>query len=375
MCEYISKILGLFEYLCWVSVYSIPEALIPLLFVFSFIACLIPHMADRIEYHNTGPINNFIQPIHSNPFGHELTGDLSKDSQTQINPRTQPQEFIYSVQCSLYKFDTANNSWTNLENSRNCVVQLYKIQGKSFVSASLKRSGTKFFEYSITSKLYFVNLDDHLYQLNDRNSTKDEIWGISFLVRNDGMNFANKFENLIQYELGPEDPFDTLIDPLHSVIRSDNICEEPISLNANEITLLSLPLQIALESGNVIEGHYWLNLLCGLPESHRKFVFDNKLTGNNIFNSSLLSVRIENLEENDHKIVEINVPVGITINSLKEIFFIRFGIRRELQKWMSDDNIFIGDDVVDFKLGSFQCIYLLILSRQPLNLKDRLLIH
>ena len=321
-------------------------------------------------HHITAHNNNIIPTLSSNPFGHEhLTSLLSKDSQTPINPRTQLQEFIYSVQCSLYKFDTTNNSWTNLENSRNCVVQLYKIQGKSIVSASLKRSGTKFFEYSITSKLYFVNLDDYLYQLNDRNNTKDEIWGISFLVRNDGMNFANKFEDLIQYELGPKDSLDKLIDPLLSVIRSDNICEEPISLSADELTLLSLPLQMALESGNVIEGHYWLNLLCGLPESHRKFVFDNKAAGNNV-STSLLSVLVENLDENDQKVVEINVPVGITINALKEIFFIRFGIRRELQKWITDENICIGNDVVDFKLGSFQSIYLLILSRQSLILKD-----
>ena len=321
-------------------------------------------MAARIEQH-TIP-NNFTQ----SSFGHEhLPNVLSKDSQTQINPRTQ-QEFIYSVQCSLYKFDTTNNTWTNLENSRNCVVQLYKILGKSIVSASLKRSGTKFFEYSITSKLYFVNLDDYLYQLNDRNSSKDEIWGISFLVRNDGMNFANKFEDLIQYEIGPDNYQDTIIETLHPTIRSDNICEEEISLCAEELTLLSLPLQLALESGNVIEGHYWLRILCGLPETHRKFVFDHKSSGS-VLNISLLSIVVENLDENDPKIVEINVPPGITINALKEIFFIRFGIRRELQKWMTDENICIGTDVVEFKLGSFQGIYLLILSRQPFIINDR----
>ncbi|KAI6661840.1 hypothetical protein LOD99_9792 [Oopsacas minuta] len=324
-------------------------------------------MASRVEV-PLGP--NRIHSYKPQSMGNNA-GNVaySRNSQTQLNTRAQ--EFIYSVQCSLYKFDTTNNSWTNLENSRNCVVQLYKVKGKSIVSASLKRSGVKFFEYSITSKLYFGNLDDHLYQLNDRNN-KDEIWGISFLVRNDGTNFANKFEDLIQYEPGSEGIDVPLVDPL-PFLRPDNIGEEIISLSTEELTTLSYPLQIALETGNIAQGQYCINLLCGLPESHRKFVFQNRTTGDN-HDLEKLRVVIENLEEVE-RIVEIEVPIGITINTLKEIFFIRFGIRRELQKWIMKNNISIGKDLVDLKFDSNNVVNLLILSHQSIGLQDNLTTH
>ena len=271
----------------------------------------------------------------------------------QIYPLTQ--EFIYSVQCSLYKFDTSSNSWINLQNSRNCVVQLYKVQGKSTVSASLKRSGKKFFEYSITNKLYFGILDDHLYQLNNRNDEKDGIWGISFMVRNDGVNFANKFEDLIQYE--PEAVSD---------LTSEVIMEENISLSSDELTILLYPLQLAIENGNRLLGHYWLNLICGLPESHRKFVFHNKCSSENRRMQSI-KVAIENLDEVEERHVMIDVPFGITINAMKEIFFIRFGIRRELQRWITNENLLIGRDTLEFNYDTDNVVHLIILNHQPPN--------
>eukprot|EP00800_Vazella_pourtalesii_P021726 TRINITY_DN8198_c0_g1_i1.p1 TRINITY_DN8198_c0_g1~~TRINITY_DN8198_c0_g1_i1.p1 ORF type:complete len:324 (+),score=16.44 TRINITY_DN8198_c0_g1_i1:25-972(+) len=279
----------------------------------------------------------------------------SNNGEHQIYPLTQAQEFIYSVQCSLYKFDTISNSWINLENSRNCVIQLYKVQGKNIVSASLKRSGKKFFEYSITNKLHFSILDDHLYQLNNRNDEKDVIWGISFMVRNDGVNFANKFEDLIQYEPGAV-----------SDSTSEMIVEENISLSSDELSVLSYPLQLAIENGNHVQGQYWLNLMCRLPESHRKFVFHYKGSNENR-GMQAINVAIENLDEVDERVLTIDVPFGITINAMKEIFFIRFGIRRELQRWITNENVLIGKDRLEVNYESGNVAHLIILNHQPTN--------
>ena len=304
-------------------------------------------MANRI---NIPPVEPAM--IHSHPsYSHHQSGTTDH----QVYTLTPAQEFIYSVQCSLYKFDTNSNSWINLQNSRNCVVQLYKVQGKSTVSASLKRSGKKFFEYAITNKLHFGILDDHLYQLNNRNDEKDGIWGISFMVRNDGVNFANKYEDLIQYE--PEAVSD---------LNSQIFVEENISLSSDELTILSYPLQLAIENGNRVLGHYWLNLICRLPESHRKFIFHNKSSSENR-GMLTLNVVIENLDEAEERHVTIDVPVGITINAMKEIFFIRFGIRRELQRWITNENLLIGKDTLEVNYHSDNVTHLIILNHQPPN--------
>ena len=305
---------------------------------------------------------------HPNDYSLSRSGNHNLPTKDQIHQiPSQTPEFIYSVQCSLYKYDTSIGTWTNLCNSRNCVVQLIKRNRRNLVTASQKRSGAKFFEYNITNKLYFENLDDLLYQLQDRHSEKNDIWGISFLVRNDGMNFANKFEDLIQYEPGSEE--DNVASNNFTFDQPYVIKEEFISMDDSELTIMARPLQNALEEKSILDGEYWIKILCGLPESHRRFIFELATNRAEDFNLVSITFKVENLNE-EYQTIKLFVPYDITVNALKEIVFIKYGIRRELQKWITDDIILVGKDELFPRLVKFKSLYLLIMSKLPLKLND-----
>lgn len=246
------------------------------------------------------------------------------------------QQFMYSVQCILYKYNNRTSNWEMICQTRNCVIQLYRRDGINIVATSNKSSGQRYFEYPINSLLLSkLHEGKNLYQLQVR-ERMDEIWGVQFLIKNDGMNFECKFEDLFQYN----HQGNTVQEP--RVVK--NIKEENICLTAEELTSLIKPLQSSIASGSFESASTLLKLICRLPESHRKFTFEPQR--NNEYSPCSLEVSVECMDDSEPRLLTIQLDPDMTINALKELFYIKYKIAREQQKWIVGNKFLLGKDSI-----------------------------